>query len=138
MEPLEGFEWVQEYLYLPWEKYATGPHSYDCFGVVYKGLGHLGCLPDRHLEVDGDDWALFHNTVLAEQESGNWRQLQEPVPGAVVLMSKARMFHHVGLWVPHNGGCVLHSRRGAGVVLENIHRLQLQGMKKFEYWLPVR
>lgn len=127
--------WVSDYIGLPWVAYATGPAAYDCHGLVHKCLGdHYGISVDRYAQVITNDYAAIDSAVKAEQETGNWVQVSDPVDGAIVLMGSLKKWNHIGLWVDVNGGRCLHSRDGVGVGLDRLESLH-DIAARVEFWI---
>lgn len=125
--------WVADVIGKHWKQYATGPEYFDCWGVVCFGFKQKFDLDlDRHLEIPTANPKSFHRVVAKEIKTGNWQQVQQPEDGCLVLMSAARLWHHVGMWLDINGGRVLHSRDGIGVSLDNRH--ELNNFNKVEFW----
>jgi cell wall-associated NlpC family hydrolase len=130
--------WTDPYKGKPWVAYTTGPHSFDCWGLACAVLADDGHIVDRHLEVDVEDVSGFDSAVLAEISSGSWRRVDvsqdHPRERDVVLMARADLYNHVGIYTEANGGRILHCRKGPGVCLEPLQKLQRLGLQKFEYW----
>jgi hypothetical protein len=76
--------------------------------------------------------AAFHKIVATEIKTGNWQQLTQPEDGCLVLMSSARIWHHIGIWLAINGGRLLHSSEGCGVALNGKNTLNT--FNRVEYW----
>lgn len=130
--------WTDAYKGRPWVAYTTGPHTFDCWGLACAVLEHNGHLVNRHIDVDVDDVRGFDAAVQDEVRSGSWQKIditqEPPQEFDVVLMAKTDLYNHVGIYTTANGGRVLHCRKGPGVCLEPLHKLQRLGLQKFEYW----
>jgi hypothetical protein len=127
--------WVSRYVGLPWVAYATGPHAYDCWGLVVKvSFEHFGRHCHRHIDTLTNNSRAIHNTIRQEIASGHWQQIDKPVDGSVVLLSLSRKFHHIGIWLDVNGGMLLHSFEGSGVCLSSYSQLQEMGFRRIEFW----
>jgi len=130
---MSDYSWIGPLIGKPWRAYASGPHAYDCMGVVAAGLRiHKRIDIGRDFGVSVGDVSAFDAAVSQEKASQSWRQLRQPVDGCVVLMSRSRLFHHIGMYLDVNGGRVLHSREGVGVALDGLH--QLADFHRIEYW----
>lgn len=125
--------WVADVVGKGWQAYATGPEYFDCWGVVCHAFKEKFALDlNRHLEIPSMNPAAFHKVVATEIKAGNWQQLNQPEDGCLVLMSTARIWHHIGIWLDINGGRLLHSSEGFGVALDS--RNTLNSFNRVEYW----
>lgn len=123
--------WWLNYVGLEWEAYATGPDKYDCWGLVNHCLKtHYGIEVKRYIDIHTDDKKAFHRAVEEQLNMGHWIALDKPKEGCLVLMSKDRLIHHIGIYV--DGG-VLHARDGVEVCKESIDKLKTLGFKRFEF-----
>ena len=122
---------ILDYLGKPWQAGAVGPDAFDCWGLVravyWRELGVD--LPS--VEVDAYRALAVRRAFDMPVARDRWQALDRPHPFAAVLMSQASRPHHVGVWLPDNGGSVLHSVEGAGVVLHGRRSLLLAGW----HWL---
>ena len=125
--------WFHRYLGLPWVSKASGPAAFDCWGLVVWCLReHFDICVDDHSDVATHDHRGFERAALREINGGRWLLIDQPVEGAVVLMSRARLFHHVGLFT---AGGVLHSLDGADCCHEPLTHLTRSGVIRFEFRL---
>ncbi|MBV1952702.1 MAG: C40 family peptidase [Cycloclasticus sp.] len=113
--------------------YTTGPDKFDCWGLVYHCLRtHYGIELDRFSGVVTDDKSGIDKAVKAELRTGHWTRCQVPVDGAVVLLSRSSVIHHIGISIRRQ---ILHTREGADVCLESEKTLQGLGFKRIEYFV---
>tara|TARA_B110000908_G_C10258955_1_gene457674 strand:+ start:522 stop:929 length:408 start_codon:yes stop_codon:yes gene_type:complete len=126
--------WAKQYIGIPWVAYATGPDAYDCWGLVVHCLKtHFNIEADRFSGVITDDHKSINRAFESEAGKKQWIEIDEPIEGAVVMLSlKTRFFHHIGIYT---NGRVLHSRDGANVSLESISRLKQSGFKQIRYYV---
>jgi len=126
--------WSDRYIGKPWEAYASGPDSFDCWGLVHHVLQDVFKVSGiaRYLDVATNDPLKFHDAVLLEVQSGHWRSIPTSRPGAVVLMGRTRVFSHVGIVAQ---GVVLHCREGVGVCRESLPALGVLGFRMLEFWV---
>lgn len=125
--------WFYRYLGVPWRTKAAGPDAFDCWGLVGWCLReHFGVHVDPHADVATENHLGFERAVMRELAQGVWLPLEAPIEGAVVLMSRARIFHHVGLYT---SGGVLHSADGADCCHESLTHLSRSGVVRFEFRL---
>lgn len=121
--------WHEQYLGLPWRAHATGPDAYDCWGLVVHCLReHFGVVVGRHAGVVSGDHRAMQGAIDREVIAGLW-PVTAAQEGSVVLMSRRRVFHHIGLFV---AGGVLHARDGADICHESIVNIQRSGVQRFE------
>lgn len=99
---------------LPWEAGAQGPHAYDCWGLFRHVQREVfGIEVPIVVAADYDDPHVLTDLFARHEERARWALIEAPVHGAGVLV---RAPLHVGVWLDVDGGGVLHSVRGAGVV----------------------
>ena len=132
------YQWLSDMLGKPWRAYATGEcvdgvAAWDCWGVFFYAAERvLDTSLDRHLDVPTKNPRAFARVAAQEVGSGDWRKLSIPKHGCAVLMAEGARFQHVGMWLDINGGRLLHSREGAGVVLDGA--VHLSNYNLVEYW----
>lgn len=119
--------WAQAYIGKPWVGGAAGPDAYDCHGIVravYSDqlgivLPHVACNPDSTLSVvramRGYDYSTWCEVPAPRHEFD------------VVEMSQDRMPHHVGIYLRLDGGGVLTSVQGVGVIYQSLTSLARHG-----------
>lgn len=126
---------VAQLVGLPWQAGASGPASFDCYGLVRYVLEARGQrLPE--LPFSGEtlaDASLGQNAL----SSGRCVALSKPAPWCLVLMGRAMplsppMFTHVGLWLPQGG--VLHCQRSVGVVTSRLAELGALGFTAHAFY----
>ena len=99
--------------------------GFDCFTLlsyvrwVFYRLPTPGDIPARPLPAMvacalGIRRALGHR----ERLPGPWQAMRAPQPGCAVLLGRSVFgrLHHCGVWLPGEGGGVLHALEVAGVV----------------------
>lgn len=119
--------WAVRYLGAPWESGESGPHAYDCYGLV------RAVYADQY----GIDLPIIHADSLRPLSArramrdypgySDWRPVQSPVEGDVIQMGHAKHPHHVGVYLDVDGGRVLHSVTGAGVLAQSLAALKTHG-----------
>ena len=127
--------WAQEYVGKPWRENADGPDAFDCWGLVrhvyrqqlkvelppYPGLFELGA---KHLRA----------SIRDGLRSGKWVELVAPKDLCAVLMSASRVYDHVGVYLAQDGGLILHSVHGRGVVAQPRHALLAIGIQRTAFY----
>lgn len=126
--------WAQQYLGLPWESGAQGPHAFDCWALVrHVQRQHYGrALPV--IQVDALNQAVVHHTFATHPERQRWEQVAQPQDGDAVLTHKGRQADHVGVYLAVDGGRVLHAVPGSGVVCTRLHALVRLGWSPIEFY----
>ena len=125
--------WSNKYIGKPWEAYASGPDSFDCWGLVRHVLineFNVHAL-QRYADVITDDHREFHRMVLGEMKLGRWRQVHSPVEGAVVLLARKKAFSHIGIVA---STVVLHVRDGSSTCRESLFSLS-RSFNRVEFWV---
>jgi len=116
---------ILDYLGKPWESGGNGPDAYDCWGLVravYRDHGII--LPV--VDVDAHK-SLEVRHAFNAGDFTQWEKLNHAQHLAAVLMSKGKQPDHVGVWLHTEGGGVIHSIQGAGVVYNGIRSLSMMG-----------
>lgn len=126
--------WAEQYIGLPWESGAQGPESYNCWGLVRKVAStHFGYEPPMII-VDESLGLLVRKTFRAHPEKNNYYVVDVPSAGDIVEMGSAKDMWHVGIWLDVDGGGVLHSVQGVGVVFTALRHLKMLGWSQVIYW----
>lgn len=97
-------------------------------------LMHVG-LPDvQTVAVDFNNKPAVEAEAHAQMQRGVWQPIENPEPFCVVQMSHACVAHHVGVWVPVNGGMVLHTTEATGSILQKRHMVNQMGFHITGYY----
>lgn len=127
MTPLE----VLPYIGLPHEDGATGPYAYDCWGLLrhiqqrYFGVE----MPDAPIGDEAACLAMYEEEMV----SGRWRTVDVPQHGDGALL-RGGLLPHVGTWLDIDGGGILHSLSGSGVIFSNPRNIKLLGFPRVTYY----
>jgi hypothetical protein len=103
-----------DYIGIQWEAGAQGPDAYDCMGffrVVQRE--HFGIEVPTIISPDYDDGKTLATLFSRHEERSNWVRIEKPEHGCAVII---RGPLHIGTWLNIDGGGVIHSARGAGVI----------------------
>ncbi|WP_213305941.1 NlpC/P60 family protein [Paraburkholderia sacchari] len=111
------------YIGRPWVAGARGPAAFDCWGLLKwverlhfgVALPELPALPDERRDLYGEQMA-----------TGVWRLIPAPVHGCGALLRGGEQ-PHVGVYLAHDGGGVLHAQEGTGVIFTPGRNLKLMG-----------
>lgn len=119
--------WAEKYIGRPWENGACGPDAYDCYGVVRAVyLDQLGVTMPV-LDVDALA-PLSVRRAMRDYDYSQWQEIERPEQTFdVVEMSLANRPHHVGVYIDLDGGGVLTSIEGAGVIFQTLSSLRRHG-----------
>jgi len=113
--------WASDYIGRPWS--AADQDCYAFVRTVFQDRYGL-TIPPVPLDARRT-LACAH--AIDGYDLSDWRDVDRPREGDVVLMGHARRPHHVGLWVECDGLRVLHSVSGAGVIAQTATAARLQG-----------
>lgn len=120
-----GCDWVKRYMGRPWISGARGPVAYDCWGLVWHVYGcRFGVVLPAYPGICGANLMAAGRRIDQGRRNYEWQRIDTPEHGCTVAMSQSRRFHHVGIWLDLDGGRILHSRAGAGTLLESIGSLK--------------
>ncbi|MBF0428889.1 MAG: C40 family peptidase [Magnetococcales bacterium] len=121
--------WAIEYLGAPWVSGASGPESYDCWGLVRAVYRDRFGIKLPIVEV---------KEKIPSAVRHDWRETKTPEDGDGVIMSTGTSPHHVGLFVvTPDGNYVLHSVEGAGVVLQSMSALKIHSWNICGYYTRI-
>lgn len=129
-------DWTEEYVGLPWSKAGNGPTEYNCWNLVRKIKQEQQNihLPE-HNAITGEDFERYALKITRESGSEKWKRLQSPEAFCLVGMSLSQKFlHHVGLYLPEDGGVVLHCHESSGCIIEDVQSLKMKGWRRIEYY----
>ncbi len=113
---------VNRYIGIPWHFGARGPDEYDCWGLLktVRDTYFGGGIPDTPL---GDPARELYAEKL---RTGLWEIVSSPAHGDGVLL-RDEGEPHVGIYLDFDGGGILHSMRGAGVIFTELRELRIMG-----------
>lgn len=133
--------WAVKYVGAPWVKGAAGPGSYDCWGLMRAvaknelGLELPAIEPDLY-EVR----ALARAFDAAEERKTQWVPIDKPQEFDCVLLGRSTAVVHAGIYVPIDGGSVLHSLqptmaggKTGGVCFQRLSTMQMSGWGLVEF-----
>jgi len=138
---MSSYDWINDYIGIPYECNGRGPGVFDCYGLVidiYKK--QLGIdLPDWLVDDTAQSTAMraITGAVAGVIDDGKARQVENGKyeDFNIVVLTRHQMAHHVGLYI---AGGVLHTKQGgAGVIFEPFTAFEQQCRGKLEVfkWL---
>lgn len=127
-----SYAWAAGYIGLPWQAGAAGPNAWDCWGLFRAvQAAHFGRAVPEIPVADHDDPDLLAGLFLRHPERDRWARVERPAPGDAVIVHRPL---HVGVWLPADGGGVLHAVRGAGVIYTRDAAWRVSGFGRREFY----
>lgn len=119
------------YIGAEWSPDGFGPDKFSCWGLlaVVQAEQFGQKVPDVPLGDVEACKALYKRSM----ENNEWRIVKTPVHGDAVLL-RGGDHPHVGLWLENDGGGVLHSLEGHGVVFTRKSMLRNIGMNRLTFY----
>lgn len=128
--------WAQSYLGKPWTVDGFGPTAFHCWGLVwYVYKKHYNVDVPKYLEVTGDQMRAIVRTIKSQKNSTDWAKIPFAIDGCLAGMSSHKSLHHVGVFLKVDGGMILHSCEGKGVVCQPISTIRAHGWSRIDYYL---
>lgn len=125
--------WAVPYIGIPWVYGAQGPEAYDCWNFIRKiQLDHFGIdVP----VVEYSDQREVSAHLLHNPELDRWTLVDAPQEGDIVMMARAKIPAHVGIWITANSRAgVLHCLEGMGVVFTASNMIRNSGWGSLKYY----
>jgi cell wall-associated NlpC family hydrolase len=121
----------------PWSDGAEGPDEFGCWGylrwvkreVYGVDLPSIPVHSDKPLECVRLIHAGEHNREM-------WRPVTRPSDGDVVVMGSRGFGVHVGVFVAIDGGLVVHSQQGIGVVAQTPSQVAWPYKRYYRFRVP--
>lgn len=123
--------WTAAYVGLPWSL------DCDCWGFFRQVQRERFGRNVPMIDVDALSLLSRTLTFAHHPERQRWIEVGCPEEGDAVLLGAGRHPAHIGVYVEVNGGAVLHSAEGHGVVIEAPARLRARGWPNITYWRNV-
>lgn len=126
--------WDVQYLGKKWTVDGFGPDTFNCWGLVWWVYRkHFNCeLPKFTISPDANAEVVRAFTFASG--SAEWFELPKPLDGCLVGMSSHKLIHHVGIYLAVDGGMILHSSRGKGVLCQSLPALRAQGWNRLSFY----
>jgi hypothetical protein len=125
--------WSWKYVGKPWVKGARGPNAYDCFGLfldAYKAVDGVE-LPDL-----GELSKIAENRIIRDSAaSDEWKRIDLPEQELdAICMGRNDVIHHIGIWTEADGGRVIHSVEGSGVISQTLAQIMGAGYRTIQFY----
>lgn len=119
----------EEYLGRPWQLPCEPPHSFDCWEFAREIRSKMGLETPEVVPYTERKWAdrqSFSSTI-------GWRQLEQPVPGCLVMMKWPPI--HCGVYLENGrvAHCYSHDGR-TGAVRFDFYRTIRCAMSPVTFW----
>lgn len=121
--------WPAQYIGQPWE-----PGSNDCWAFARRVWREQFGWIVPAVDVDAHNRLASTRAMQAPSMYQGWETAPGPSEGAAVVMGKGRHPAHVGIWTTADGGGVLHSVQGVGVIFTPLPALAAMGLKVLAYY----
>ena len=118
------------YLGRPWESLR-----FNCWGLVREVYERELGIRLPAVAADPDNYRSLVKAFAFDDARGWFEPIERPEPWALIGLSRyGRGMDHVGIWLPIDGGRVLHNDRYSGVVCPREHQLRYQGWTMLGYY----
>ena len=114
----------------------TGLDCFSCTKLIQKDLFGRD-IP--HIEINDDSAIAFVRAVIYGRKAFDWLQIEEPIHGCIVELSRGNDPHHIGTYInlpDFKVDGLVHCLKGAGVVYDPRNMLKAAGWKRFTYNVP--
>ena len=119
---------------LPWESGGTGPHAYNCWGLMAEVQRKFYNRKIPLVQVDAMDLGDVLRVVRNGEQQSCWKQVKYPRDGDVAVMGHGSdLGVHVGVWVNVDGGGILHCDQMSGVIFTKPYASVWQSVRYFEF-----
>lgn len=112
---------------LPYKANGLTPDGFNCWGLIYYVRKNYFDVPLPLIPIGDDE--TCRDIFEAKVSSGHWVQSKTPTHGDAVLMRDGRS-PHVGIYLDLDGGGILHSLEGVGVVFTKLFHLRALGFSR--------
>lgn len=126
--------WAIKYIGIPWEAGAEGPDAFDCRTLFIDIQRKIYGRQVTPIMTDAEDTKAILKAFQNHPEFRQWQRVDTPKDGDAVLLRQSRYPCHIGVWLEADGGKILHSVQGAGVVFQSVHDLISNGWQVQAYY----
>lgn len=125
--------WATGYIGISWEYGAQGPDSYDCWNFV-RHVQKTRFSIDVPVILYTDQRDVSHQ-LQHNAELDRWTQTDSPIEGDIVMMARAKIPAHVGVWIKANGHeGILHCLQHVGVVFTRENAIRSHGWGQLKFY----
>lgn len=121
--------WAAPYIGIDW---VAGES--DCWAFARRVWREVFHLDVPAVDVDAHSRLLSTRAFASHPEYAQWRPVPVPGDGDAVLMGKNTRASHIGIWCTADGGGVVHSVQGCGVVFTKPAALASMGLRVLTYY----
>lgn len=126
--------WATRYIGKSWCYGAQGPDAYDCWNFVCE-VQRTEYGINMPLIDYGQDQRLASFHMRENPELHNWNKIESPIEGDIVMMARAKIPAHIGVWIVANGKQgILHCLQGVGVVFQQASMITISGWGSLQYY----
>jgi hypothetical protein len=115
---------IINYIGKKWEEGAAGPDSYDCHHLVLEIAHKFYNKKLPSVEVNAASLLDVVKKITKDKVWEQFEKLDNPEDGCLVKLFTATNPNHIGVYIDIDGGGVIHSLRGIGVVFDSVFMLK--------------
>lgn len=115
---------IVNYIGKKWEEGAAGPDKYDCHHLVLEIQERFYDKKLPSVEVNAASLLDVVRKIKNDKVWDQFVKLDFPEDGCLVKLFTAENPNHIGVYIDIDGGGVIHSLRGSGVVFDNVFILK--------------
>jgi len=119
-----GLRWINDYIGRRWESGASGPDTFNCWGLVRHVYLTLLGIELSEIIIDDTNRLAREYAFNNHHEYRNWQRVYSGKPLDVVVLSSILEPGHCGLYI---SGGVLHCLRRSGVVFQTLPGMRIKG-----------
>ncbi len=118
----------------PWERGASGPDAYDCWGLARKVQSILFNRELDDIPDPPDSPKELARFIVGHRQRDKWTLAESPSHGQIVEMVQVRNPFHIGVYLNIDRGGIIHSLENTGVRFDKLDVLKAVGWRKFNFY----
>ncbi|WBA79542.1 NlpC/P60 family protein [Endozoicomonas sp. GU-1] len=122
-------DWINNYIGLPW---ING--SQDCWWLVRQVYKDQLDIDLPQIVVDANNLKAVIKSMTQHPALSDWQPIEKPEHLCLTFFSNRSNPTHVGVYLDHNGGRILHTFKRAGCVLQSLTDIRLTGWTNPQYY----
>lgn len=127
--------WAHQYIGKAWGSGAQGPDAFDCWGLVRHINKEVYGRELPEVIVDATNLSIVQKAFYDHEEFKRWQEVKTPAEGdCVITKSSPSKPEHIGIYVDEQGGRILQSVYGSGVVALSIEATKRFIGQHIEFW----